>query len=215
MTDTAQPKDTTQFWSRVRDALNAVRPPQRQRQPAYGTAAIARSVGLRTRLGDRLEAALNIGWERAAAKRVSLSLLVIEIDQFGEYFAAYGKDAADQCLAAVIEASAKSLSTDTGKCLRYGRAGLVLVLPDWPGLMARASAEKIAAAVRALALPHKESHAGIVTASLGLAVVNPTDEYDRSFFEAAAEAVKRAQRKGLGRLEVVDLRTSEDHRKAA
>jgi PleD family two-component response regulator len=80
------------------------------------------------------------------------------------------------------------------------------VLPDLPALMARATAAKIADAIRRLAMSHKESHAGIVTLSMGLAVTNPRGGYDRKFFEAGAEALKKAQRKGMGRMEGVDLR---------
>ena len=81
--------------------------------------------------------------------------------------------------------------------------------------MARATADKINAAVRDLMLAHKESHAGLVTVSLGLAVSNPRGSYDRKFFEAGAAALKKAQRKGIGRLQVVDLRPAQQRRRKA
>ena len=81
--------------------------------------------------------------------------------------------------------------------------------------MARACAAKITEAVRQLNLPHKESHAGIVTVSMGLAVSNPQGGYDRRFFETAAEALKKAQRKGLGRIEAVDLRPAQERKRKA
>jgi GGDEF domain-containing protein len=81
--------------------------------------------------------------------------------------------------------------------------------------MARATAGKIADAIRAQGLAHKESHAGIVTVSQGLAVANPQGHYDRKFFEAAADRLKKAQRRGMGRIEAVDLRPAQQQRKAA
>lgn len=207
MTDTAIAKDHADtFWTRVRTALNALRPAPQERMPAYGQAAIARSMGIRPKLGQRIEDELLQGWSHAAARHVSLSLLVIEIDRFADYFTAYGKTEADHCLLAVMHAIAEALPRQGDNCLRLGNAGFVVVLPDLPALMARATATKIIDAVRLMNMPHKESHAGTVTLSMGLAVTNPRGGYDRRFFEAGAEALKKAQRKGLGRMEGVDLR---------
>ena len=217
MTDTAITKDQAEpFWTRVRAALGALRPVRQERAPAYGKAAIARSMGMKQRLGARIEEELSHGWSQSAARRVSISLVVIEIDRFADYFAAYGRAEADQCLQTVMEVITSALPRAGDSCLRLGAAGFVVVLPDLPALMARAIAAKIAEAVRDLAMPHKESHAGIVTLSMGLAVTNPHGGYDRKFFEAAAEALKKARRRGMGRIEGVDLRPAlERKRKAA
>jgi len=214
MTDTASSRDHSDpFWVRVRAALNARRP---ERQPAYGKAAIARSIGIRPKLGSIIEEEMARGWQSAAGRHVSLSLLVVEIDRFQDYFTAYGKDAADDCTRAIMGAIGKALPRDTDRCLPMGASGFVVVLPDLPALMARAMAARIAENVRHLGLAHKESHLGIVTISQGLAVTNPRGNYDRRFFEAGAEALKKAQRKGMGRLEGIDLRPAlERKRKAA
>ncbi|MBE0581005.1 diguanylate cyclase [Devosia sp.] len=214
MTDTAITKDQAEpFWTRVRAALGALRPVRQERAPAYGKAAIARSMGMKPRLGARIEEELSHGWSQSAARRVSISLVVIEIDRFADYFTAYGRDVADECLLAVMQAITENLPRPSDSCLRLGAAGFVVVLPDLPALMARAIAAKIAEAIRDLAMPHKESHAGIVTLSMGLAVTNPHGGYDRKFFEAAAEALKKARRRGMGRIEGVDLRPALERKK--
>ena len=207
MTDTAITKEQAEpFWMRVRAALGAMRPVRHERTPAYGQAAIARSMGMKPKLGTRIEEELSQGWSQSAARRVSMSLIVIEIDRFSDYFTAYGRDEADQCLLAVMQAITTTLPRGGDGCLRLGAASFVIVLPDQPALMARSIATRIADAVRELAIPHKGSHAGIVTLSMGLAVTNPHGGYDKKFFEAAAEALKKAQRRGMGRIEGVDLR---------
>lgn len=214
MTDTPMTKQQDDhFWARVRAALVGGR---QERPPAYGQAAIARSFGMKPKLGARIEDELVQGWNRSASRRVSLSLLVVEIDRFADYFTAYGKTQADHCILSVMRAIAESLPRDGDSCLRLGRASFVIVLPDLPALMARATAAKIAESVRKLGLPHKESHAGMVTIGVGLAVTNPQNHYDKKFFETAAEALKKARRKGMGRMEGVDLRPAlERKRKAA
>lgn len=217
MTDTSVVKDHQQehFWTRVRSALTVLRPARQERAPAYGQAAIARSFGMKPKLGTRIEEELAQGWTYAAARRVSLSLLVIEIDRFAEYFAFYGRGEADHCIAAVMDAIADALPAETSSSLRLGASGFVIVLPDMPALMARSIANKITDAVRLMAMPHKESHAGVVTLSLGLAVTNPQGNYDRRFFEAGAEAMKKARRRGMGRMEAVDLRPALDRKRRA
>jgi diguanylate cyclase (GGDEF)-like protein len=216
MTDTAIAKEQNEsFWTRVRAALGMMRPVAQERVPAYGQAAIARSIGMKPKLGVRIEEELAQGWTHAAARHVSLSLLVIEIDRFADYFTAYGKGEADHCLLAVMQAITAALPREGDTCLRLGQAGFVIVLSDMPALMARATAGKIAEAVRHLSLAHKESHAGIVTLSMGLAVTNPRGGYDRKFFEAGAEALKKAQRRGMGRIEGVDLRPAQERKRRA
>jgi diguanylate cyclase (GGDEF)-like protein len=216
MTDTAVAKEQSEpFWTRVRAALGMLRAVPQERVPAYGQAAIARSIGMKPKLGDRIEGALLQGWNHAAARHVSLSLLVIEIDRFADYFTAYGRGEADDCLQAVTQAVTEALPREGDSCLRMGSAGFVVVLPDMPALMARATAAKIAESVRLLAMAHKESHAGIVTLSMGLAVTNPRGGYDKKFFEAGAEALKKARRKGLGRMEGVDLRPAQERKRRA
>lgn len=216
MTDTAIAKDQNEpFWTRVRAALGMMRPVAQERVPAYGQAAIARSIGMKPKLGVRIEEELAQGWTHAAARHVSLSLLVIEIDRFADYFTAYGKGEADHCLLAVMQAITAALPREGDTCLRLGQAGFVIVLSDMPALMARATAGKIAEAVRHLSLAHKESHAGIITLSMGLAVTNPRGGYDRKFFEAGAEALKKAQRRGMGRIEGVDLRPAQERKRRA
>jgi diguanylate cyclase (GGDEF)-like protein len=213
MTTTAvtskQPVDA--FWTRVRTALNAMRP---VRQPAYGQAAMAPSIGMKPKLGALIEEELVAGWGRAAEKHVSLSLLVIEIDRATEYFTAYDKPETDDGVLTVMRAITDALPRVGDSCLRLGRGGFVVVLPDLPVLMARSLAIKITDAVRRQNLAHKESHAGIVTVSLGLAVTNPRGSYDRKFFEAGAEALKKAQRKGIGYLQAVDLRPALERKRA-
>ena len=216
MTDTAIAKEQNEpFWTRVRTALGMLRPVRQERAPAYGQAAIARSIGMKPKLGTRIEDELVQGWNHAAARHVSLSLLVIEIDRFSDYFAAYGRGEADHCLLAVMQAITAALPRNGDTCLRLGSASFVIVLPDMPALMARATANKIAEAVRHLSMPHKASHAGIVTLSMGLAVTNPRRGYDRKFFEAGAEALKKAQRRGMGRIEGVDLRPAQERKRRA
>jgi diguanylate cyclase (GGDEF)-like protein len=201
------------FWARVRASLVAMRPGRREeREPAYGTAAIARSLG--ARIGGRIEDALHGAWTRCAAGRVSLCVLAIEVDRFRELHHAYDRETIDADMAEVQRAIRACLPRTSDACLRHGRGGFVVVMADYPVLMAGKLARAIAAAVAGLGIAHKESHAGIVTVSSGLAVINPQGRLDRGVFAAATTALARAQRRGLGQVETVDLRPRQQEKRA-
>lgn len=200
------------LWARIRTALarGADVP-----EPAYGQPAIARNPNKKPRLAQRIDEELRRGWSHCAERNVSLCVLALEIDRYAEYFAAYGREAVEECVESIEETVQAQLSRETDICLRSGQTGFVLVLPDMPALMARELASRIAAALRRQGIPNRESHAGQVTLSTGIAVVNPQGKLDREVLKAAAQAVKKAQRRGLARLEVMDLRGREDKRRKA
>ena len=194
------------FWDRVRQALDTLRPVRRTMPLSIAPSAIARSVGLKPRLGVRVEEELAQGWRTAADLRVSMSLLLIEIDCFSQYASANGRAEADQCVLSVMQVIRQALPRRADSCLRLGEAGFVVAMPDMPVLIARSVAAKIARKVRAMDLSHGASHLGVVSVSQGLVVTNPQGDYARSFFESAAHALRKAQRYGMGRTETIDLR---------
>ena len=216
MSDTFLVKDENDaLWTRIRAALMAVRPGGRQeREPPYGTAAIARALGMRAPLAGRIEEALARAWGHCAERKVTLSLLVVGIDRFKDLHLVYDKDGIDHELRRVEKALRKAMAGTSGECLRHGRGEFVVMLPDCPVLLARNLAAKLLRNVQGLGIPHKESHAGVLTAAAGLAAVNPAGNLDYRVFEAAADALARAQRRGLGRIEMVDLRARQPQRKA-
>jgi diguanylate cyclase (GGDEF)-like protein len=201
------------FWARLRAALGRGADAH---EPAYGSAAIARNPNKKPRMAQRIDEALKRSWTHAAERNVSLCVLALEMDGYADYFAAYGREAVEESLDTIESMIVSLLPRETHQCLRSGRAGFVLVLPDMPALMARDLASRIAVAVRKLGLVNRESHAGQVTLSTGIAVANPQGGADRAVLDAAQQAVQKAQRRGLARLEVMDLRgRGEKQRQAA
>ena len=197
------------FWERVRSVLG-----RNGAVPAYGVSAIG-NPEKKSRPAQRIDEDLRRGWSEAGQRKVSLCVLAMDMDRYGEYFAAYGRDALEHSLDRLQEAIQPLMPRDNIHCLRQGRAGFVLVLPDMPVLMARELAGKIAKAIRQENLPNRESHAGQITLSMGLAVINPQGNFDRAVLHSANQAVKRAQHRGLARLEVVDMRGKPEKRKKA
>ena len=200
------------FWARIRAALGRGADSQ---APAYGQAAIARNPHKKSRTAQRVDEALRRSWSHAAERNVSLCVLALEMDGYADYFATYGRDAVEETLETLESTVRALLPGETHHYVRNARAGFLLVLPDMPALMARDLASRIAVAVRKLGLVNRESHAGQVTLSTGIAVANPQGGVDRAVLEAAQQAVQKAQRRGLARLEVIDLRGRDEKRSRA
>jgi len=198
------------FWNRVRTLLS-------KGAGSFNPqgAAMLRGLDRRQASGKPLEEELQSAWMLAAERRVSLCVMSLEIDCFSDYLTAYGRDAADDCLEALDQVISPLLKRETDRCLRVGQSGFVLVLPDMPLLLGRDLANKITLAVRRAGLVNKESHAGTVTLGAGMAVVNPQPPYDRDVLELARQALRRAQRRGLSRLDIADLRNTDDRKLVA
>jgi diguanylate cyclase (GGDEF)-like protein len=198
MTDVAH-KD--KLWHRVRMMLG--------RGPGFlhrDETSTPRSLERRATGARPMDEELHQGWMLSAERNVSLCVMALEIDCFAEYLAAYGRDAAEDCLEQLDQAISALLKRDEDRCLRLGQSGFLLILPDMPALMARELAGRINSAVRQLGLINKESHAGAVTLGQGLVVVNPEPPFDRALLDMARQALRKAQRRGLSRLEVADMR---------
>ncbi|WP_297111840.1 diguanylate cyclase [uncultured Devosia sp.] len=200
------------LWARIRAALTRG---AQIAEPPYGQAAFASNPNKKSRLAQRIDEELRRGWAYCAERKLSLCVLALEIDGYAEYFAAYGREAVEEAIESIETSIGAQLTRQADVCLRSGQTGFMLVLPDMPALMARDLASRIAAALRREGIPNRESHAGQVTLSTGIAVVNPQGKMDRAVLNAATQAVKKAQRRGLARLEVVDLRSREDKRRRA
>lgn len=198
------------FWQRVRTILG-----RHAALRGSGGAEALEAMRKRYPAGRPIEEELQRAWLMASERRVSLCVVALEIDCHVEYLSAYGRDAAEDCMETLERLIASLLVREDDSCMRLGQSGFVLVLPDMPMLMGRELVMKINQAVRRQGLINKESHAGAVTLGAGLAVVNPEPPYDRNVLDIAKQALRKAQRRGLGRLDIADLRGGEKRDVAA
>jgi diguanylate cyclase (GGDEF)-like protein len=122
----------------------------------------------------RLTDVLDHEWRRALRPRLPIAVAMIDIDHFKLYNDRYGHPAGDQCLrrvAAVLNECVRS----TDLVARYGGEEFAIVLPSADATVARQVAQRVRDAVMALDQPHERSPYGVVTVSIGLAVVIPSE----------------------------------------
>jgi len=126
-----------------------------------------------------------------------LSVLVIDLDQFGRFNARYGRQAGDTCLRMVGERIAKSFSRASDCVARYENDEFAVVsLGDsLEGIQQHAS--KLRDQIRALNIPHHDSPDGVVTICIGCTSLIPQRDTDAtSLLKLADNALQQAKQHG-------------------
>jgi diguanylate cyclase (GGDEF)-like protein len=97
-----------------------------------------------------------------------LAVALCDVDHFKAYNDEMGHLAGDQALRAIAATIRGTLRTHD-RAYRFGGEELLLVLPGATAAEARAAAERVRAAVEAVAMPHPAGNGGVVTVSIGVA----------------------------------------------
>jgi diguanylate cyclase (GGDEF)-like protein len=147
-----------------------------------------------------LHAVLEREWRRCTRGGLSLSVMMIDIDEFKLLNDSLGHPAGDACLTRVAAAITSALRRGGDLAARYGGEEFCAVLPDTDAAGAAARAEEVRARVEALAIPNVGSAFGVVTVSVGVASDVPgEDSGPDALLTAADEALYRAKRAGRNR----------------
>jgi diguanylate cyclase (GGDEF)-like protein len=123
----------------------------------------------------RFEEVFEIEWGRAARKKNSLSLAMVDVDYFKQYNDHYGHAMGDMALRKIAKALDNALMRPADFVARYGGEEFVLLLPETDAAAARGVAERSLKKVTDLAIAHRYSQvADCVSISIGVAttVVN-------------------------------------------
>jgi diguanylate cyclase (GGDEF)-like protein/PAS domain S-box-containing protein len=125
---------------------------------------------------------------RKRREKTHLSLVMLDVDHFKLFNDHYGHQAGDECLRAVARTIRQCVRRPADLAARYGGEEFVLVLPNTPAAGAANVAENIRTTLASLKIPHERSGSGVVTASFGIASVNPEQEVSVVQLIAQADA---------------------------
>ncbi|MDB5960502.1 MAG: hypothetical protein JWP59_1796, partial [Massilia sp.] len=112
-------------------------------------------------------------WARCQRAGSGIGVIMLDIDHFKKFNDRYGHQAGDACLAQVAAGLQGALRRPGDLLARYGGEEFCVVLPDTDVASAARIAEHLRMAIAALALPHAAAAAGVVSISVGVAVVRP------------------------------------------
>jgi diguanylate cyclase (GGDEF)-like protein len=140
-------------------------------------------------------------WQRATVHQASLSLLVIDIDNFKQYNDCYGHATGDKVLQQVATVLANQV-LDKGLVARYGGEEFVILLPDHSQEESIEVARRCMKGVEALNLAYShENFNGKVTVSVGGATKSPSPNCrSEDFFNAADDMLGLAKKSGKNKI---------------
>jgi diguanylate cyclase (GGDEF)-like protein len=162
---------------------------------AHAHAALDHTTGLANRRTFDKELARE--WRRALREQVQISLLMIDVDFFKLYNDHYGHVAGDACLRAVADILAKGPLRASDLVARYGGEEFALLLPRAGLQGATIMAELIRHSIVDAAIPHIGNLSGVVTISVGVATIRPTEATpETALVEKADAALYCAKREG-------------------
>lgn len=102
-----------------------------------------------------------------------VALLLIDVDRFKAFNDTYGHQAGDVCLQAVASCVRNvAAAFPRAHIARYGGEEIAVLLPNLDGDKALRAGETICAAVRSAGLNHDTSEKGVVTVSVGVAMMS-------------------------------------------
>jgi diguanylate cyclase (GGDEF)-like protein len=142
-------------------------------------------------------------WQYAFRERLSISLLMIDVDRFKLYNDHYGHIAGDECLRKVASILTEAALRSTDLVARYGGEEFAIILPGAGLHTASVFAERIRQSVAETRLPHTADPQGIVTISAGVATVHPSNDIEMTaLIERADRALYEAKKRGRDRIEL-------------
>ncbi len=151
--------------------------------------------GLANRRG--LQSRLEFEWMKALQTETDLSLMMIDVDHFKLFNDTYGHPEGDVCLSRIGETLAAIAEDTNGLAARYGGEEFCLLIPNSDAVAAMAIGERIRTQVERLAIAHSMSTAKVITVSVGVASISPSESQPQDdLIEAADAALYAAKRRG-------------------
>ncbi|ABM02958.1 diguanylate cyclase [Psychromonas ingrahamii 37] len=142
-------------------------------------------------------------WKRCARSKQPLTLAMIDVDHFKLLNDTYGHQAGDNSLVMIGNLLKDLAQRPADLCCRYGGEEFAIIMPQTSNAQAVHIASKLITLIAALNIPNKKSPTkAILTVSIGLATVLPSQENDtRSLIAKADKSLYRAKKKGRNRVE--------------
>ena len=115
-------------------------------------------------------------WNRNQRSGTPMALILLDIDHFKRFNDLYGHLAGDICLQTLAKGLAESGRRAGELVFRYGGEEFAILLPNMDKPAALETAKHFHQKVSLLAIPHADSPSGIVTTSMGVAILQPSNQ---------------------------------------
>ncbi|MDV7104831.1 GGDEF domain-containing protein [Vibrio sp. TH_r3] len=150
-------------------------------------------------------------WKRLQQNNLELSIILCDIDHFKQFNDVGGHLAGDVCIQKIATTLKKLVKHDLNIVARYGGEEFIILLPEVNTEDAACIAQKILNKTRALALHHPAYQDKLVTVSLGLSTVKPTQQQSpSSIIFLADEALYESKNNGRNQMTVKNILSSKE-----
>lgn len=145
---------------------------------------------------------LSAEWfEEARKGEFTLGIIMMDIDKFKNYNDTYGHIQGDECLRTVAQTLNGKLRRDNERLFRYGGEEFVVVLKNANEVMTNRIAKGLCDAVKDQNIVHEGYDIGIVTLSMGVALVKcTTDATLKQIIEKADANLYKAKKNGRNQI---------------
>ena len=126
-------------------------------------------------------------WNRARRHEQQLALILLDLDHFKDLNDRRGHPAGDDCLRKVGAFLNESVKRSGEIVARYGGEEFAILLPGVDGDAAIRVAENLREGIERLAIPYGNGNARRVTASCGVAAIQPAPETSSDILVASAD----------------------------
>lgn len=149
-------------------------------------------------------------WARATRSRLSLSLVLLDVDHFGAYNERHGHQAGDDCLRLIAVTLKAVLRRPADVVARFGGEEFACLLPDTSHADARALALEMERRIRQLALPRGGAQGSeVVSVSVGVGTrVSPHSGQASDLLGLASAQLQQAKHAGRGQVRYASLDTA-------
>jgi len=152
------------------------------------------------------DARLHLEWGRAIREKVSMSLLMIDVDHFKDYNDTYGHQQGDKALCMVAQTITQTLKRTSDFAARWGGEEFVVLLPNSDSAGGLEIGEKIRKNLEEMSLACSNGDLTKLTASIGVNTHTPTSSCSTDEFILAADrALYRAKNTGRNRVCLYEL----------
>ena len=140
-------------------------------------------------------------WKKAISEKTSISILIINIDNFKKYSDTYGRKQGDAALQTVVKTAKQSIRLSVDFIARREGDEIVILLPSTDSKGAVNTAEKINRDIEKALIPCAELGGVRVTASIGVSTQAPVQGMQvNSFISMADNALTMAKEKGRNKV---------------
>ncbi|MGF1682092.1 sensor domain-containing diguanylate cyclase [Photobacterium minamisatsumaniensis] len=146
-------------------------------------------------------------WNKALTKKVPLSLIMIDVDNFKRFNDQYGHMEGDACLRKIAATLENVVKSDKSVVIsRFGGEEFACLIPKSSIKAVKMIAEKMLEAVLRLSIRHVGAERGVVTISLGCHTVLPTEMIKENVLMGGADKALY-QAKAYGRNQIFQNET--------